>query len=71
VASIISALVIFFIGVQPPNDWALWITVGFVVLTAIVWIVFEQRRFQGPPIGEMIAKRQASIVAAEKALGEA
>ena len=71
VASIISAVVIFFIGVQPPNDWALWITVGFVVLTAIVWIVFEQRRFQGPPIGEMIAKRQASIVAAEKALGEA
>lgn len=70
-ASIVSAVVIFFIGVQPPNDWALWITVGFVVLTAIVWIVFEQRRFQGPPIGEMIAKRQAAIVAAEKAVGEA
>ena len=71
VASIVSAVLIFFIGIQPPNDWALWITVGFLVLTAIVWIVFEQRRFQGPPIGEMIAKRQAAIVAAEKALGEA
>src|SRR5262252_3674371 len=37
VLSILSALLIFFIGVQPPNDWALWITVGFLVLTGIVW----------------------------------
>ena len=32
VASIMSAVLIFFIGIQPPNDWALWITVGFLVL---------------------------------------
>jgi len=55
VASILSALFIFFIGVQPPNGWALWITVGFVILAAIIWVAFEQRRFQGPPIGDMIA----------------
>ena len=30
----------------------------------------EQRRFQGPPIGDMIAKRQAEIAAAERAVGE-
>ena len=68
--SILSALLIFFIGVQPPNGWALWITVGFIVLAGIVWVAFEQRRFQGPPIGDMIAKRQAEIAAAEKAVGE-
>ena len=70
VLSILSAILIFFIGVQPPNDWALWITVGFVILAGIIWVAFEQRRFKGPPIGDMIAKRQAEIAAAEKAVGE-
>ena len=70
VLSILSAILIFFIGVQPPNGWALWITVGFLILTGIIWVVYEQRRFQGPPIGDMIAKRQAAIAAAEKAVGE-
>ncbi|MGV8998381.1 MAG: amino acid permease [Parvibaculaceae bacterium] len=68
VLSIISMVLIFIIGVQPPNDWALNITIGFLVLTAIVWLVFERRRFQGPPIGDMIAKKQAEIAAAEAAL---
>ena len=71
VLSILSAILIFFIGVQPPNDWALWITVGFLILTGIIWVVYEQRSFQGPPIGDMIGKRQAAIAAAEKAVGEA
>ena len=70
VLSILSAIFIFFIGVQPPNGWALWITVGFVILAGIMWVAFEQRRFQGPPIGDMIAKRQAEIAAAERAVGE-
>jgi amino acid transporter len=70
VLSILSAILIFFIGVQPPNDWALWITVGFLILTGIIWAAYEQRRFKGPPIGDMIAKRQAAIAATEKAVGE-
>ena len=70
VLSILSMILIFVIGIQPPNDWALYITVGFFILTAIVWFAFENRRFQGPPIGDMIAKRQAAIAAAEKAVGE-
>ena len=45
-------ILIFVIGIQPPNDWALYITVGFLILTAIVWFGFENRRFQGPPIGD-------------------
>ncbi len=66
--SIIAMVLIFVIGVQPPNDMALKITIGFLILTAIVWFAFENRRFQGPPIGDMIAKRQAEIAAAEAAL---
>ena len=68
ILSLVSMVLIFLIGVQPPNDWALDITIGFLILTAIVWVAFENRRFQGPPIGDVIAKRQAEIAAAEAAL---
>ena len=70
VLSIVAMILIFVIGIQPPNDWALYITVGFLILTAIVWFLFENRRFKGPPIGDLIAERQALIKAAEKAVGE-
>ena len=70
ILSVISMAVIFIIGIQPPNDWALYITIGFLVLTAIVWFGFEARRFQGPPIGDMISKRQAQIAEAEAALNK-
>ncbi|WP_041770797.1 amino acid permease [Metapseudomonas resinovorans] len=70
VLSVLSMALIFVIGIQPPNDWALYITIGFLVITAIVWFAFEARRFQGPPIGDMIAKRQAEIAAAEEALNK-
>jgi len=71
VACILVDVLIFYIGVQPPNDKALLITAIFLVATLIIWFAVEQRRFQGPPIGEMIAKRQAEIAAAERAVGEA
>lgn len=71
VLAVISMAIIFYIGVQPPNDWALEITVGFLIFTAIVWFGFENRRFQGPPIGDAIAKRKEQIAAAEAAVGEA
>jgi amino acid transporter len=70
VGSILAMALIFFIGIQPPNDWALEITVGFVVLMVIIWYAVENRRFQGPPIGDMIAKRKAEIARAEAAVGE-
>ena len=70
VLSLIAMVLMFFIGIQPPNDWALQITVGFILIALVIWFVFENRRFQGPPIGDQIAKRQAAIAAAEKAVGQ-
>lgn len=70
VLSVLSMILIFFLGIQPPNDWALYITVGFFILTAIVWFGFEKRRFAGPPLGDIIAARQAAIREAERAVGE-
>jgi amino acid transporter len=71
VLAIAAIALIFYLGVQPPNDAALWITGAFLAITAVVWFGFERKRFQGPPIGDEVAKRQAAIVAAEKALSAA
>ncbi len=69
--AMLGMLVIFYIAVQPPNETVLWIVVAFVLLALVIWVLFEQRRFQGPPIGEAaIEKRRAAIAAAEKAVGE-
>ncbi|MDE2445170.1 MAG: amino acid permease [Alphaproteobacteria bacterium] len=48
----------------------IWYTVGFYAILIIVWFAFESRRFQGPPIGDEIKKRQAAIAAAEAALAK-
>jgi amino acid transporter len=66
--AVLAVAVIFYLGVQPPNENALPITLAFLVLTAVVWFGFERRRFQGPPVGEEVLRRQAEIAAAERAL---
>jgi amino acid transporter len=66
---LLASIFIFFVGIQPPNDKALWFVLGFFALTAIVWFAFENRRFEGPPIGDKIQKLQKDIVATEKNLG--
>jgi amino acid transporter len=69
VLSLVSMVLIFFLGVQAPNNKALWITVGFFVLTAVLWFSVERRRFPGPPTGDKIAQRQAEIATAEAEFG--
>jgi amino acid transporter len=65
---VIAAMALIFgIGVQAPNDKALFITVGFVVLLTVVWFAFERNRFTGPPTGQEIEKRQREIARAEQA----
>jgi amino acid transporter len=71
VLAILAVALIFFLGVQPPNSAALWITGMFLAITAVVWFGFERRRFKGPPIGDEVARRQAEISAAERALAMA
>jgi amino acid transporter len=71
VLSVVGMAVIFYIAIQPPNDKVLWIVLGFLALAIVLWLAVENRRFQGPPVGDQIAKRQAAIAAAEKAVGEA
>jgi amino acid transporter len=58
------------ISVRPPNDLALRFSLASLAVTAVVWFGWEARRFEGPPTGEAIARRQAAIRAAEARLGE-
>jgi amino acid transporter len=51
-----------------PGLW--YYSVGFIIFLAILWFALENRRFQGPPIGDEIKKRAAIIAAAEKAVGQ-
>ncbi len=69
VGVIVAAGFIFIVGIQPPNDKALYITLGFVALLVVIWFALERNRFKGPPTGESIAQRQAQIAAAERAVG--
>jgi amino acid transporter len=70
VLSVLAMILIFVIGIQPPNDWALIITVGFFLLSLAIWVLFENKRFRGPPIGEEIKHRQAAIAETEAKFGE-
>ncbi len=62
---LLAMLFIFYLGVQPPNNLAFDMTIWFVVITAIVWVLIENKRFKGPPIGKDIQKRMSAIKQAE------
>jgi len=65
---VLGALLLYFIGVQPPNDKLVWYTVALLGIMAIIWFGAARSRFPGPPIGEEIRKRQAQIAAEEAAV---
>lgn len=70
VLSVIGMGIILFIAIAPPNERVFYVVAGFIALALIVWFAVENRRFQGPPIGDEIKKRAAAIAAAEKAVGQ-
>ena len=70
VLAIIGCALLIFVGVQPPYEKVGYLLVAMLIARLIIWLAFEARRFKGPPIGDMIARRQAEIAAAEKAVGE-
>ncbi len=71
VITVVGTVILFVIGIQPPNDVLIQYSVGIVVLLAVLWLGFERRRFAGPPIGDEIKRRQAQLLAEEAAVGEA
>jgi amino acid transporter len=70
VLSVVGMGIILFIAVAPPNERVLYVVAGFIAIALVVWVLVENRRFEGPPTGERIAARKAAIAAAEAAVGE-
>jgi amino acid transporter len=70
ILAVVGMAIILFIAVAPPNERVLYVVLGFIALALVLWFTVENRRFEGPPTGERIAKRAAAIAAAEKAVGE-
>jgi len=68
--AIVGMAVILFIAVAPPNERVLWVVLGFLAIAIVLWLTVESRRFKGPPVGAEIARRQARIAEAERAVGE-
>ena len=59
------------IGVQPPNDRALWILVGSFALAAFFWVAVMRRHFAGPPRDIFVEQRHAEPFAANTGLTHA
>ncbi|PWR18131.1 amino acid permease [Zavarzinia aquatilis] len=68
--TVLFALGLTFLGLQPPNDILINYGLGILVLLVFGWFVIERKRFKGPPVGDVIKKRLADIKAAEAAVGE-
>jgi amino acid transporter len=49
VVCVLGGIGIYIIGVQPPNDKALWITAGTCLVMAVIWFAHTKRSFRGPP----------------------
>jgi amino acid transporter len=71
VLAVIGGGILIWVGVQPPNEKVGYLILGLVVALIVLWFAMERKRFQGPPMGEMITKRQKEIMEAERAVGEA
>jgi amino acid transporter len=68
VLAIVGAVILAWVGMQPPNEKVLYVGIGLVVVMAVFWFAVERRRFEGPPTGERILARQAEIEAIEAEL---
>ena len=49
-AAVIGGAFLVFVGIQPPNEKVLYLTIAMLVVMGIFWFVFgERNRFKGPP----------------------
>jgi amino acid transporter len=68
--TVIGVVILTYAGAQPPSGVVVNYSIGISLLLAIIWFGIEHRRFQGPPIGDAIANRQAEIAKVEEEIDQ-
>lgn len=63
--SVLGCGALIVIGMQPPNEKALWVVSGFTGLLALGWFGSARRHFPGPPHGILSWNERAAISVAE------
>jgi amino acid transporter len=61
VVSVLGVLLLVWIGVQPPNDKALTVTLASVGLLVVTWWLGVRKSFRGPPVMSIAATPQRSF----------
>ena len=59
--SVLGCAFLIVVGLQPPNQQALWIVGGTIGLLGLVWFGFVRTRFQGPPAAVMTQSGPRSV----------
>jgi amino acid transporter len=67
-ASVVGCVGLIVIGMQPPNEKALWVVGGSGAVLAAAWFLFARQQFAGPPVGVTSVQRQCEIDLAEQAV---
>lgn len=50
VLAVLGGAFLIFVGVQPPNEKVLYVTIAMLVVMGVFWFLFgEKKRFKGPP----------------------
>lgn len=70
VVSVVGCVALVAIGLQPPNEKAVFVVIGMVLALAAGWFAVARRTFPGPPHGIETAQQAAAIAAAEAAVHE-
>ena len=42
-------LFILYLGVQPPNQWALMVLIATIAILSVLWVTIQKRTYKGPP----------------------
>ena len=71
VGAVIGALVLAYVGMQPPNQKVVYVIVGLLAVLLAIWYGAGVRKsFAGPPIGKVSKERENELRGMEGQLGE-
>jgi amino acid transporter len=70
VVSVVGCAGLIVIGMQPPNEKAVFVVAGVSAALAVLWFAVARHRFPGPPHGVLTAQDRRAIRVAEAAVHE-